>query len=121
MSSQEEEHNSVEPFLQSSSSQRQHPNFESISSTKKWHPHLYLIYYFIIFFSGISFAVLFLYLLNRWPPPYHQQQQQLHNIPQEKYLQVRDEFPIVSPYLYNSISSKTKSKGPPNEGITHHD
>lgn len=101
-------------------SQRQQspPNFISkifTSSSSPWQPHWYLIYYFCIFFSGIFFAVVFLIVLNRWPPPYQPQQQQpqQHNIPQQHYLQVRDEFLIDSTYFNSGIAPKSKSKEPP--------
>lgn len=56
-------------------------------------PKLHLIYYFIIFASGVLFSCIMFFMLHRYP-----KQLAMHNLPTDNYLQVRDEFHVLSPY-----------------------
>lgn len=85
------------------------PTFQKLITI--WKSKLQLIYYLIIFVSGIFFSFLFFFVLSRSP----KQLNLRHNLPEANYLQVRDEFPVVSPYAAGpefayQPSKKTKSK-----------
>lgn len=89
------------------------PSPPTFALASVWKPKLHLIFYLIVFLSGIFFSFLFIVIQNRGPQP--KQINLHHNLPEANYLQVRDEFPMVSPYaapddIAYEPSKKTKSK-----------
>lgn len=75
--------------------------------TSIWKPKLHLIYYFIIFASGVLFSVIMFVMLHRYP-----KQLQFHNLPADNYLQVRDEFQVLSVYAdeYEPLEFRSRKK-----------
>lgn len=74
--------------------------------TSHWRPKLCFNFLFF-FISGILFSILLLFILNKTKIF---KQLNYHHIPENHYLQIRDEFPILSNYLINENQRNDKTK-----------